>query len=71
MVEDPKQDQGEMFPDIAKEEKEDIITIRREGHKNTSDIIDMRKLGRYTDARRKERKQLELEKIRKEILEKK
>ena len=60
-----------MFPEIEKTAKEDIITSRRERHKKNSDIEDMRKLGRYIGAVRKEKKELELKNIRKEIIEKK
>ena len=69
MEEPPRQE--EMFPEIAKTAKEDIITSRRERHKKISDIEDMRKLGRYAGAVQKEKKELELKNIRKEIMEEK
>ncbi|MDP2668672.1 MAG: hypothetical protein Q8P07_02455 [bacterium] len=71
MEESPKQEQGEMFPDIAKESEEDIISERSKKKKSTSVISDMRKLGRYIGARQKEKRESELQNIRDEVLEKK
>lgn len=64
------QKQEEMFEDIAKAAEKDIITERRKRGKKISGIIDTRKLGRYIGARQKEKKELELQNIRNEILKK-
>lgn len=63
------QKQEEMFPEIAKMAKEDIITERRTKHKSTSGIIDNRMFGKYTRAVQKERKAVKLKKIKDEIKE--
>ena len=62
-----KQEQGEMFPEIAETASEDPITKRREKHKKTSVMSDMRSFSRYTAAIQKERKVLELTKIKQDI----
>lgn len=61
--------QEEMFPEIAQKAEKDPISARRGRHKKISDLVAGRKLGRYSAAKTKEQKALELQKIRRKILE--